>query len=131
MTTQPELTPKQLAVLEALLTCPTQEAAAKKAGVDASTIRRWLKEPAFAKAYRDARQTLADTVLSGLQAISAEAVTSLHAEMTNPLAKPAERIAASRAVLEFTLKTADALLIDERLGAIEMALSVLREAKKQ
>jgi hypothetical protein len=51
--------------------------------------------------------------------------------MTNPLAKPAERIAASRAVLEFTLKTADALLIDERLGAIEMALSVLREAKKQ
>ena len=131
METQPnELTPNQIVALEALLTCPTQQAAAKKAGVDVSTLRRWLKESEFAAAYQSARQGLIDATLNGLQAVAQKAVETLEAVLDDTTARPAERISAARAILDFALKGHDAIETEKRLAAIEEAFELLKGAKK-
>ena len=131
MDTQPDqLTPNQIVALEALLTCPTQQAAAKKAGVDVSTLRRWLKESEFAAAYQSARQGLIDATLNGLQAVAQKAVETLEGVLNDATAKPAERISAARAILDFALKGHDQLSMEARLAAIEELFSELKGARK-
>ena len=44
------MNPKQIKALQALLTQPTKAAAAKEAGIDESTLRRYLSDPEFQKA---------------------------------------------------------------------------------
>ena len=131
MDTQPDqLTPNQIVALEALLTSPTQQAASKKAGVDVSTLRRWLKESAFATAYAEARKTLIDGTLNGLQAVAAKAVEALESVLDDINAKPAERISAARAILDFALKGHDQLSMETRLAAIEELFSELKGTRK-
>ncbi len=49
--------PKQEeAAISALLSEPTIEAAATRAGIGGSTLRRWLTEPEFKARYRAARR---------------------------------------------------------------------------
>ena len=50
------LTPPQEQALAALLKEPTITLAAKASGISESNIYRWLKEPAFKAAYREARR---------------------------------------------------------------------------
>ncbi len=50
------LTHKQDKALIALLTEPTITAAAKKAGIGERTLYRWLDDPLFAGALRQARR---------------------------------------------------------------------------
>lgn len=45
------MNPKQIKALQALLTQPTKAAAAKEAGIDESTLRRYLSDPEFQKEY--------------------------------------------------------------------------------
>ena len=46
------MNPKQIKALQALLTQPTKAAAAKEAGIDESTLRRYLSDPEFQKEYK-------------------------------------------------------------------------------
>lgn len=129
--TQPkELTATQARALEALLTSPTIEKAAQATGVDKTTLHRWMKQPDFAQAFRAAKESLVESALTGLQAISGEAVEALHNELSNPLAKPSERISAARAILEYALRHREEVEIDKRINAIEEALSTLNEVRK-
>lgn len=48
------MNPKQIKALQALLTQPTKAAAAKEAGIDESTLRRYLSDPEFQKEYKAA-----------------------------------------------------------------------------
>lgn len=129
--TQPNnLSPNQIKAIEALLSNPSVEKAAQAVGVDKSTLFRWLRDGGFKEAYAEARKTLLESTLTGLQAISTEAVEALHAELTNATAKPSERIAAAKAILEFSLKGVDAIETEKRLAAIEEAFTALREARK-
>lgn len=41
--------------LQALLVSPTRKAAAKAAGIDPETLRRYLKDPEFLQAYSEAQ----------------------------------------------------------------------------
>ena len=50
------LTAKQTRALAALLTSPSITQAARAAACGEASLRRWLKEPAFAAAYREAQQ---------------------------------------------------------------------------
>src|SRR5262245_35709689 len=49
-----KLIAKQEALIAALLTEPTYAQAAAKAGVSETTLYRWMRDPAFRKAYRQA-----------------------------------------------------------------------------
>jgi len=64
-------------IIGALLSEPTREAAATKAGVSPATIFRYLAVPSFQRAYREARARLFESAVSQLQAASLEAVGTL------------------------------------------------------
>lgn len=70
-----ELTPKQYAALQALLTSLSIDKAADKAGVDERTIRKWLKEDyEFKAAYRSARREVVEHAIGLLQKAAVGAV---------------------------------------------------------
>jgi hypothetical protein len=63
--------------IAALIDCNTMAAAAKRAGIDVRSLRRWLDEPEFAKAYRIARGRLVTDVVASLQKAGGAAVAVL------------------------------------------------------
>lgn len=65
--TNEDITEKQLPALEALFQGATMEVAANAAGVDARTVNRWKKMPAFQREL----QARADAMLSAAQRMAA------------------------------------------------------------
>ena len=73
-----DLTPKQHAALEALLTELTATKAADKAGVAVRSIYEWLRnDEAFKRAYRSARRVAVEQAATALQRVSVPAVEVL------------------------------------------------------
>src|SRR5262245_59396765 len=71
------LNPRQERAIEALLTSATQKKAAEKAGIGERTLKRWLAEPAFAAAYRQARREVVEHAVGILQQLAGRAVATL------------------------------------------------------
>src|SRR5262245_38464731 len=113
-----ELTAKQLRALQALLKEPTTAKAAKAAQVAEVTLFRWLNEPVFSTAYREARGRLLETTLTTLQQASSEAVEVLRKIMKDSKAPTSSRVTAARSVLELGLKAREVLEVEDRLKAL-------------
>ena len=116
------LTAKQQRALDALLREPTVLAAADAAGVSKTTIFRWLSDPTFAAAYKQARGHLLTSTLTALQSASSTAVATLSEVMKDTTAQPSARVSAAKAVLEMSLKAREVLEVEERLAALEAAM---------
>lgn len=117
--TDEELTAKQTALIEALLTEPTQEQAAEKVGIHRSTLHRWLKTESFAMRYKDAQRNLFTHTMGRLQGAAGDALGTLREVMSDTNGPTAARVTAAKAVLEFAryhVQTAD---LEERLLALE------------
>src|SRR5262249_48819238 len=71
------LSGKQERALAALLSEPTVRAAADKVHVSVATMQRWLREPAFAAAYRQAQRQVFTDAVGALSAASTAAVEAL------------------------------------------------------
>jgi hypothetical protein len=100
-----------------LLTEPTVQAAADKAGVGVATLGRWLQSRAFRAAYHAARrQVLAGTV-QALVLASTDAVAVLAAELKG--AKAGDRIRAAEKILGLALRAESLVNLDDRLSALE------------
>lgn len=104
----------------ALLTCATYEEAAKVAGVGVSTLSRWLREPSFAGAVREARRRALEQALGTLSAATAEAVETLRACLGAE--GEAVRVRAAVAILEHAMRGAEVTDLEERIAALEAAL---------
>ena len=109
------------AALVALLSEPTMEAAANKAGVSISTLSRWMEIPEFQEKYRQARRDSVSTATCALQRHAAGAVATLAAVMGDIEAPPAVRVSAARAVLELAYRAVEVEDIMERLARLEQA----------
>ncbi len=72
-----ELSPVQQAFLTALLGTPIPTAAARAAGIDPSTGAQYLKQPAFAKAYREALAAHQEAARQRLAVLTGTAVERL------------------------------------------------------
>lgn len=119
MSEKATLTERQMRAIETLLREPTTRAAAAAAGVNEKTLWRWLSDPTFAQAYRNARSRLLESTLVALQAAAIEAVKVLQEVMSNYEAPPPARVSAARAVLEFAIKGHDLIETEERLRQLE------------
>ena len=102
----------------ALLTEPTIDAAARRAGVSDVTLWRWMQEPDFRDRYRQARRQVLEGAIASLQQAAGEAATTLRAL----LAAESEtvRLGACRAILEQATKGADLLDLEARIAALEV-----------
>lgn len=113
------MTDKQSMALAALLSEPTQEAAAKKLGISARTLRRYLADPEFAEAYRQAHAQLIGDATKRMQRGLSAAVDTLQEIATDPEAGKTARVAAARSILENTLKYTELSDIMSRIARLE------------
>jgi hypothetical protein len=113
------LNAKQQKAIEALLQHPTTAKAAKAAGVSQATIFRWLNEPAFAEAYREARQRTFEGAMTALQVASTEAVGALRRILNAEDAPIYVQLQAAKTILELALKAKETLETEDRLRALE------------
>lgn len=116
-----KLSRNQERAIAALLSHSTIRQAAQACGLGEATLWRWLQLPDFQQRYRAAQQTVFANAVAELQKGTQEAAEALRAVLQDATAKPGEKVAAARVILEFSLRTREALEIEERLRALEAA----------
>lgn len=117
------LSPKQEKALASLLALGEVKAAAKDARVGETTLWRWLKDEAFAVAYREGRRKLAEAGASSLTAASAKAARVLLDIAEDTTAPASARVSAARAIIEGTIKAVETLDLEPRLKEIERGIA--------
>lgn len=113
------MTPKKEKALAALLAAPTAKIAAQEAGIDASTYRRYKKDPEFMAEYRRRCTEMLDNATSSAKAALPPAVERLRAIVEDDTQAPQQHIAAARALLEYGLRLTEAADFETRLKALE------------
>ncbi len=110
---------RERAVL-ALLSEKTITDAAKKAGVDESTLRRWLSDDeAFQAEYAAAREAAYQAGIYRAQALTGRAMDTLEALLDDEK-HPNVRLGAARTVAEIGIHQHDAETILQKLDEIEL-----------
>jgi hypothetical protein len=120
---------RQEQAIAGLLSEATVEQAARKAGVGYRTLKGWLGQDQFQRAYRDARRALLEHA-TGLLADGLTAAVVRLRHLSENAASENVQLGATRAVLELTLKVREQLELDERLRAVEARLAALGEGRK-
>jgi Helix-turn-helix domain len=105
----------------ALISQRSIEEAARACNTPARTLYRWLKEPEFEAAYRDARRQAYGQSISRLQQGSAAAATTLLKVMVDPTTPPSTRVRAAEAVLSHAAKAIEIEDIEVRVTELEKA----------
>ena len=103
----------------ALLTTPTVVAAALDSKISAMTLRRWLKEPVFLDAYRQARHDAMQRTIAYLQGYCSDFVRVLHDIAMDEDAPKTARVAACKVGLESALRSTEYEELSSRLQRLE------------
>jgi transposase-like protein len=112
---------KKEAAIVALLSQRNIEEAAKSISVVPNTLLRWMKEPEFDAAYREARRSAFGQSISRLQQASSAAVTTVLKLMVDPNAPASTRLRAAEIVLDKTARAIELDDLDVRLSELERA----------
>jgi hypothetical protein len=124
-----KLTRKQEAAIAALLACPTIRAAAAAISVNEGTIRDWLKLPAFALAYREARRQVVEVAIARLQQLTGKAADMLGEVLDDGEADTGEKIRAAVAIIDRGVKGVETADVLARLEEMERQLAVLSKGE--
>ena len=114
---------KKEEAIAALLTQRNTEEAARSIGVVPSTLLRWMKEPDFVAAYRDARRLAFGQSIARLQQGATAAATTLLKIMVDPGAPYSCRLRAADSVLAHAAKAIELEDIEARLAELERGVS--------
>jgi transposase-like protein len=114
-----KLSRKKEQAIIALLEAPTVKEAAEVVGVNPATLYKWMAQPEFEEAYREARHKAMGEAIARLQQASSEAVETLREVMSDQEATPASRVTAARAVLELGMRGTEIEVIEARLRKLE------------
>ena len=113
------MTAKEERALQALLTSPTIKAAAAAAGIDYRTMRRYLEDPDFQQEYRRQTSELLTDARTQAQLSLSPAISALSEICADSSAKPNDRIAAARSILEWATKLTELTDIIARVEVLE------------
>ncbi len=105
--------------IAALLTQRNTEDAARAVGISVSTLLRWMKEPEFKAAYREARRIAFGQSVARLQQAASAAVSTLLKVMVDPATPPATKVKAVDSVLDHAAKAIEIEDIEARLTDLE------------
>ncbi len=117
---------KEEAAISALLTESGIAAAAKKAGVGESTLRRWLQDTDFAERCRSARRQVLEQSTARLQSATVDAVNALRAIVSSQDSPPSTRVSAARTILDMAYRAVEVGELSERLYSIETTLEQMK-----
>ena len=118
-----ELKPKQEEAIMALLSNRTVEDAARVVKITPRTLYRWLNEPGFDAAYRQARRTAFSQCTARLQQASRAAVSVLLRVLTDRATPAAVQVRAADSVLNHAAKSMEIEDIEARVAEIERAVA--------
>lgn len=108
-------------MIAALITKSSVTAASKACGLSETQIYQRMKDPDFAKLYREARRDLLAGCTVAVQSQLGQAVETMAQIMTNEENAPQVRLNAADTILRHGLKLTEQIDIVERLEAIEKA----------
>lgn len=94
------LTHRQEKAVLALMSNPTIAAAAESVGISEKTLRRWMDEPAFQQALRDAKLTAYDHGMAQLQNLVSNAIRVLTEILNDTEASASAKLRAAALVLQ-------------------------------
>jgi transposase-like protein len=109
--------------IAALLTQRNIEEAARSIGIAPNTLVRWMKEPEFDKAYREAKRLAFGQSIARLQQGTAAAATTLLKIMIDPTAPASVRVRAADSIFNHAAKAIEIEEIETRLAALEQSAS--------
>ena len=112
---------KQDDAIVALLTQRNNEEAARAADISVSTLLRWMNQPAFDKAFRDAKRNAFAQAIARLHHRSSAAVSTLGRIMLDPETPAATRVRAADSILDHTIKAIEIEDIEARVSDLERA----------
>ena len=122
---------KKEAAILALLTSRNVEEAALQADVGARTLYRWLKEPEFDAAYREAKRAAFSQAIARLHQMTTAAVTTLGKVMVEPNTPPATKVRAADSVLNHAAKAIELEDVEARVSELERAAAASRSSQKK
>jgi hypothetical protein len=111
----------------ALLTHRNIEEAAGAVGISAKTLLRWMKEPEFDAAYREARRAAFSQSVARLQQASGAAVSTLLKVMVDPNTLASTKVRAADSVLDHSAKAIELEDIEVRVSELERAAEAQRK----
>ena len=112
---------KQEEVIAALLTQRNMEEAARSVGIGIRTLIRWMKDPGFKKAYREARRDAYSQAIARLQQSTSAAATTLLKLLIDPATPPAVRARVADSIFAHATKAIEVEDIEARVSALEQA----------
>ena len=121
------LTAQQQKAIIALLENPTVVKAAEASSVSERTLRRWMSDPIFSKAFRKARRESFSHAISIGAHYAAHAMQTLGMVMTDRTVAAQSRVSAANAILKFGR---DSIELDDLAARVE-ALERLAEQEGQ
>lgn len=104
-----------------MITQPSVAQASKACGLSETQIYARLKEPEFAKQYKEARRGLLSACAAAMQSQLGEAVQIMAEIMKNEAVAAQTRLAAAESIVRNSLKLNERTDFEERLEAIERA----------
>jgi hypothetical protein len=109
--------------IAALLTQRNLEEAAKAVGISANTLLKWMKDPEFDVAYREARRAAFRQSVARLQQASSAAVTTLLKLMVDPATPASVKARAADSVLDHSAKAIELEDIEARVSELEASIA--------
>jgi hypothetical protein len=116
---------KREAALAALLSEPTVEAAAGKAGVSYRTLKRWLAEEEFCRRFREAQRLLLEQAVARMLALGGRGVDTLARNLD--CGKPGAENRAAALLLTLGPRGLELADLAERVEALERARELERQ----
>ena len=116
-----EINGKQRRAVEALLSTGEVTAAAREAGVSRETLHRWLRQPAFVAAVRQAEAAALDELSRLLVRLGRTAAATLAKAMSDPAAPYPTRVRAADAALGRLLQLRELAQLESRVQALVQA----------
>ena len=117
------ITPKQEAAIIALMNEATVARAAITADVDERTLHRWLNEPDFSRAYRNARRLAFAQAVAVTQRYAAVAIHTLAKIMTDTTIGASARVSAAVALLRVNREGIELDDLAARVEELEQSLA--------
>ena len=117
---------------EAIVTLLTQKnigEAARSIGIGSATLLRWMKDPDFDTAYREARRAALRQSVARLQQASGAAVTTLLKLMVDPATPPSTKARAADSALDHSAKAVEIEDIEARVAELERAAEASRQGR--
>jgi hypothetical protein len=120
---------KKEAAIAALLSEKNHAEAARVAGIDLSTLKRWLRMPEFIEAWRRARWESMEQGYARAQQNSGACISILLKLMVDSATPPAGRIRAALGVFGIAQEGLN-LEIETRVAALERASEIAKSSEK-